>query len=169
MLAPLGLTSTSLPIALAFLAGAAGALVTLALVAWARRRWIAVVVAGSSMSPTLRDGERLLAHRVRSADGAQYRHGDIVVFRAAPDLTARRTDRPSYRVKRIVALAGDPLPSWARTAGASELVPRGSVLVHGDNRAASESSREFGPIDVRSIVAIVRRVREAIAEPTRAG
>src|SRR3954470_22755922 len=72
------------------------------------RRWIVVVVTGNSMAPTFRHGERLLARRQRRAP----RTGDAVVF-TAPE--ARRGEL-ALRVKRVAAVAGEEVPTWARAA-----------------------------------------------------
>lgn len=136
----------ALPIALA----TAGALVVLI-----RRRWVVVTVVGTSMTPTLRPGQRVVARRVRrNGFGA----GDIVVFR--PPESGRRFNQPEFRVKRVAALEGDPIPSWMigvrGTDGVNELVPHGHVVVSGDAND-SEDSRQLGYIDCSDIVALVRR------------
>lgn len=76
-----------------------------------------VAVAGPSMLPTLRPGDWLAVRR-----GATARPGDIVVV--------RRPDRPGLLVVKR-------LDHWR---------PDGAAWVVGDNPAASDDSRAFGPV-----------------------
>jgi signal peptidase I len=80
--------------------------------------WVLVRVSGPSMSPTVRDGDRLLARRTRP--GAAVGNGDVVLarFPARPELLV---------VKRVV----HPLP--------------GGHWVQGDNPLVTDDSRAFGP------------------------
>ncbi|WP_034511233.1 S26 family signal peptidase [Blastococcus sp. URHD0036] len=80
--------------------------------------WVLVRVSGPSMGPTVRDGDRLLARRVRP--GGPVRTGDVVLarFPARPELLV---------VKRVV----HPLP--------------GGHWVQGDNPFVTDDSRAFGP------------------------
>ena len=121
--------------AIAVTIGAAGALGAIA-----RRRWMVVTVRGHSMTPTLHSGDRLVARRwIR---GAMPAVGDVIVF--LPD------DR-GYRIKRVAAIAGDPVPAWlGRDPGAC--IPAGHVIVRGDN-PRSEGSRELGYIPIGAIIA----------------
>src|SRR5262249_42155630 len=99
----------------AFLAAAA---VTFAW-GWSRNRRFAVAVEGSSMEPTLLDGDLLFATVPVSAAVAP---GALVVL--------EHPSRPGYEiVKRVTRIDGD-----AR------------VWVEGDNEAASSDSRTFGPV-----------------------
>jgi signal peptidase I len=79
--------------------------------------WVLVRVSGPSMSPTVRDGDRLLARRIRP--GSLVRSGDVVLarFPARPELLV---------VKRVV----HPLP--------------GGHWVQGDNPLVADDSRAFG-------------------------
>jgi signal peptidase I len=133
--------------------------VAVALVAMVRRRWVVVTVEGNSMSPTLHDGQRLVARRLIAPRlDRDLSRGDIIVFvlpswRDNPELR-----HISHRVKRIAAVPGDVVPDWARQAlGAADdaRVPEGQVVVVGDN-PVSQDSRELGYIDARCIVAVVR-------------
>ncbi len=91
-----------------------------------------VVVAGSSMEPTLRAGDRLLAVRALPVASATWWRC------AAPD------DERRVLVKRVEVL-----------------VPEGAVVL-GDNRAASTDSRSFGPVPARSVLGrVVRRYAPA--------
>jgi signal peptidase I len=130
-----------------------------------RRRYVVARVWGYSMSPTFRDGERVIATRRR-----HYRVGDIIVFRPpsrasfsgvrvaeppargeAPDVTA--TLDVAWRIKRIAAVAGDPVPAWLPADHA--IVPAGHVVVVGDNAGHSEDSRQLGYIDLASVAGVV--------------
>ncbi|SHF93148.1 signal peptidase I [Streptoalloteichus hindustanus] len=103
--------------------------------------WIRVTVRGHSMSPTLHDGQRLVARRLRRHP----RRGDVIVFRV-PD------DELPHRIKRVAAVAGDPLPDWLAPAlpGLSH-VPPGHVAVVGDN-PRSQDSRQLGLVDCRDVL-----------------
>ncbi|MBK7858124.1 MAG: S26 family signal peptidase [Archangiaceae bacterium] len=105
---------------------------------WLRHRYVVVVVQGDSMAPTLRHGQRVVARR--GGDGAQI--GDIVVFPAPPHPALTPPEgEPGLLVKRVVA---------------SDDVAGERLIVLGDNRAASQDSRLFGPIDRGAIVGIAR-------------
>jgi len=123
---------------------------------WLRRHHMIVTVFGSSMSPTFHSGQRLLARRVRS--GAGCRRGDAVVFLlTAKQLEHRAPGDPPHRVKRVAAVAGDPVPDWLRLAlgsAATDRIPPGHVAVAGDN-ARSQDSRHLGFVETRAIVAVV--------------
>ncbi|MFB9683462.1 S26 family signal peptidase [Amycolatopsis plumensis] len=108
-----------------------------------RRRYVVARVWGHSMSPTFHDGERVVATRRRV-----YRAGDVIVFRprsASSDV--------AWRIKRIVAVAGDPVPAWLETG--HRVVPAGRVVVVGDNTGHSEDSRQLGYIDLASVAGAV--------------
>jgi nickel-type superoxide dismutase maturation protease len=79
--------------------------------------WVLVRVSGPSMSPTVRDGDRLLARPVRP--GSPVRPGDVVV--------ARFPARPELLVVKRVVRAVD-----------------GGHWVEGDNRSVTGDSRSFG-------------------------
>ncbi len=108
-----------------------------------RRRYLVARVWGHSMSPTFQDGERVVATRRR-----QYRVGDVIVFR--PPATASDV---AWRIKRIAAVAGDPVPAWL--AAGHAVVPAGRVVVAGDNTGHSEDSRQLGYIDLASVAGAV--------------
>ncbi|WP_052423459.1 S26 family signal peptidase [Nonomuraea candida] len=106
--------------------------------------WIRVTVRGNSMSPTLRDGQRVLARRLRRAP----RRGEVIVFRVADE------ELP-HRIKRVAAVAGDLLPDWlAVTLPNVPRVPAGHVAVVGDN-PRSQDSRQLGLIDCHDILGTV--------------
>ena len=92
------------------------------------RAHLRVAVAGDSMAPTLLDGDWLLCRRVGPAYAV--RAGDVVVV--------ERPDRPGLLlVKRAVRREAD---GW---------------WVEGDNAAASDDSRLFGPVPDSLVLARV--------------
>jgi len=97
------------------------------------------------MEPGLRDGDWVLALRLRPAVG------DVVVV----DHPAR----PGFEmVKRVAAGPGDE----ARALPGGEILPvpvrlgAGEWFVAGDRPAASTDSRSFGPVSTRHIRGVVR-------------
>ena len=94
-----------------------------------------VEVAGSSMEPTLRPGDWLVATRA-----GRVHRGCVVVL--------RHPERDLALVKRAVSLPGDFVGE--RALGVDE------YLVLGDNEAASTDGRAFGPVGRNAIEGIVR-------------
>jgi signal peptidase I len=125
---------------------------------WAARWLVVVTVIGSSMLPGLSDGDTVVVRRSRVAS---VRAGDVVVLDrprprtgVRPPSTALRALDGDWAIKRVAALAGDPVPGalgWP--AGAR--VPWGRIVVLGDNRAASHDSRHFGYVDDTHLLGVV--------------
>ncbi|MGJ6963782.1 S26 family signal peptidase [Streptosporangium sp. G11] len=139
---------------------AAGMLLAAGLLAlWARRGFLATTVDGTSMEPALRSGDRLLVRRTK-----RVRAGQLVVFvcpdppHAAEPLPER--GRPLL-IKRAVAVPGDRVPVGWEDPDVHEIagtvVPRGSLVVLGDNRATSWDSRYYGFVRRDRFVGVVVR------------
>lgn len=131
-----------------------------------------VIVQGQSMAPTLWEGEQYLVHRWVYLFRDPYR-GEIVVV--------RDPRHPDWDVKRVVGLPGDSvrinegavwidgiklderyLPAGTRTGGLDLLdntyvVDTGRFFVLGDNRKASEDSRNFGAIARKDILGRIHK------------
>ncbi|MEU4119125.1 S26 family signal peptidase [Kitasatospora sp. NPDC028055] len=124
-----------------------------------------VVVAGPSMSPALRPGQRVLVLR---RGLARLRAGRIVVV--APDglvpaggapaggpaggaPAARRPAR--LLVKRLAALPGEPVPPPVRPVLPAGTVPGGHVVLLGDNPDFSTDSRLWGAVPADRVVGVV--------------
>lgn len=130
------------------------------------------IVYGSSMEPTLHDGNNLVVEKVTPRLG-KFSYGDIVVINA-PEFMAPGKE---MIIKRIIALENDlveikdgkvyvnekivdePYVSTSNTLPVNPKyskiqVPEGHVYVLGDNRFpnASNDSRVIGPINLKSIV-----------------
>lgn len=114
-------------------------------------------VSGHSMAPHITSGEYVLintfAYRL-----APPKRGDIVAFRgddARAVFIKRVLGLPGERLRidrGVVSIDGRPLSEpYVRFADdrsfGSVVVPAHSVFVLGDNRADSEDSRFFGPVD----------------------
>jgi nickel-type superoxide dismutase maturation protease len=101
--------------------------------AWARP--FRVEVAGGSMTPTLRDGDWLVATR-----RGRVRRGSVVVV--------RHPGRSLDLVKRVAGVPGDRVGD--RTLGPGE------YLVVGDHPSASTDGRTFGTVGPEAIEGVVR-------------
>lgn len=104
-----------------------------------------VVISGESMSPTLHSNQRILVCKALWALGPVGK-GDVVVVNT----------REGYVVKRIAYMEGEAVKEedrpFAEPMSPPFVVPKGSVYVLGDNRAASEDSRIFGPVKLTQVV-----------------
>ncbi|WP_418955713.1 S26 family signal peptidase [Streptomyces tritici] len=148
------------------LAAAGGALAAALACAWlvrrVRRRLVVVTVEGSSMAPTLGDGDVVL---VRRRGLGRLSVGDLVVVEspvppvARPDWTWPDADEPPERrgwmVKRLAALPGQPWP--AACADRHGRLPDGMIAVLGDNAAASVDSRQMGAVPGDRVLGVVVR------------
>ena len=122
-----------------------------------------VRVDGSSMLPTLEDGELVVVNRLAYVFGAQAKRGDIVVFDSplAPE---------EDLIKRVIGLSGDEIkieagqvyingtpleePYISESPAYSGIwqIEDGCVFVLGDNRNDSSDSHSWGPLATKDIV-----------------
>ncbi|MET8454278.1 S26 family signal peptidase [Streptomyces sp. NPDC005209] len=122
-----------------------------------RRRYIIVTVIGSSMSPTLVAGDRVL---VRRAPLEAIATGRLVVTEPPREHRWDRVRAHGLLIKRAAAVPGDPLPREGAPAFADlpeERVPEGRIVLLGDNPAASLDSRHCGYFQAEQIVGVVLR------------
>ena len=126
-----------------------------------------VHVIGTSMVPSLQDGDYLIATKLEYRFGTPQR-GDIVIMRdpydPSKDFIKRVIALPEERLQihdGVVTINGRRLEepylpaspvwtsnnNWPLPAGATpQLVPANSYFVMGDNRNVSNDSRFFGPV-----------------------
>ena len=144
-------------------AGIAAA-VSAGLLLWLNRTRVAVEVVGHSMEPAFRHGDRLLVRRVPAE---RLRVGDVVVLgrpdtEELQDLLLLAGSMPTWVVKRVAALPGDPVPAAVPdgrggSGGNGRAVPPGRLVVLGDNTDHSTDSRVWGPIPDDRVLGLVRR------------
>ena len=127
-------------------------------------------VKGASMLPTFISGDYIFTSKV-TYKLRPIQRGDIVVFKEP------RRHEIEY-IKRVIGLPGDKImvkngivylndiplqedyislstplmPNGFLIEGRPIIVPENSVFVMGDNREVSSDSREFGPIQITSII-----------------
>ncbi len=126
-------------------------------------------VEGESMRPTLRNGQQVLAHRIRPADGPP-RRGDVVVLR-------HPLEQGNVIIKRVIGLPGEYLrlaqdavyvngqslaepyldgpPCPVNRYPREWVVAPDAWFVLGDRRTDSQDSRAFGPVHRELILAQV--------------
>ncbi|WUJ17659.1 S26 family signal peptidase [Streptomyces sp. NBC_00390] len=112
-----------------------------------RKSFLVVAVQGSSMAPTLRDGERVV---VRRRPLARVSRGDVVVLKPPHTSGPYATDHDGagWNIKRVAAVPGEPVPDGTAGAGPRTTVPPGSLVVLGDNPDSIDSRhRGFFPGD----------------------
>jgi signal peptidase I len=130
-------------------------------------RWIP----SGSMLPTLQLQDRVLVEKLRPRLQGSLPIGTVVVFRPPPALVAAGYDPAAALIKRVVAGPGDTVAvhdgalwrngepvdrDWAaepmRYTLAPITVPRGELLVLGDNRNASLDSHLWGPLPQANVL-----------------
>ena len=125
---------------------------------------IIITVQGQSMSPTLEDGDRVLAIRPVWLRWVQK---ERIVLLMPSLLDGVADDLPlSFHIKRVVALAGETYRSTHPPFGYNENVtqeaqtfiwhiPYNYIFVCGDNRERSIDSRSWGPLPLQNVRGIV--------------
>ncbi|HEY8452123.1 MAG: S26 family signal peptidase [Micromonosporaceae bacterium] len=121
----------------------------------ARRHLMIFTVDGVSMLPVLEPGERILVHLSRR----RIERGRIVLLqRPDPDrgwndlpVPRRALNTQQWYVKRIAAVAGDPIPEQVAVEG---VVPAGYLVVLGDH-PYSIDSRQHGLCPVEQVVGVM--------------
>ncbi|MCS7253376.1 MAG: signal peptidase I [Armatimonadota bacterium] len=138
--------------------------VTVVCIMLIRIRYLLVVeVTSNSMAPTILQGERLLFLKGAYSNTVP-RRGDIVVLQ-------NPLNKEELIVKRVVGLPGEfiatyrgkvcisskpidePYVGGIATIGLTPmLISDGHVYLLGDNRSASEDSRDFGPVPINKLL-----------------
>ena len=137
------------------------------------------VVTGSSMEQTFKNGQLLLVRR-RNFLNPNLHRGDVVLI---------QRERREVIIKRIYKLPGEEIqrgPPYIYEQNKSRLlmdyydqkaektlegistryfVPKGYILVLGDNAQVSEDSRFFGPVAIRDVIGTVAGNTEQVAAP----
>jgi signal peptidase I len=130
-------------------------------------RWIP----SGSMLPTLRLEDRILVEKLRTRLGRPLPVGTIVVFRPTDPLLEAGYDPRAALIKRVVGIPGDVIEvrggelfrngsrvsePWRHEPIGYRLspvvVPKGHLLVLGDNRNASLDSHLWGPLPVDHLI-----------------
>lgn len=152
---------------------ASGCVFAAAVASSLRRRLLIVTVSGTSMEPTLRDGDRVL---VRRKPVEKVRRGEIVVMAVEWAGGTRAGQLGECRVKRVAALPGDAVPEdVVRILGLEPgaTVPAGGLVLLGDNAGESFDSRQGGFFRADRLVGVVlrevNRARRAAPRPVRDG
>jgi signal peptidase I len=119
-------------------------------------------VDGSSMDPTLHNGQFVMVNRW-SYKFSSPSHGDIVVF------PYPRDPEQEY-IKRIIGLPGDSIGITGGKVYVNDqeliepyiaapprsqgvwVIPEGQIFVLGDNRNNSQDSRNFGPVPIDDVI-----------------
>ncbi|MFJ2898344.1 S26 family signal peptidase [Streptomyces sp. NPDC087218] len=133
----------------------------------ARRRLVAVTVRGYSMWPVLAPGDRLLVLR----GGRRITTGRVAVvvaphpehgWQGPADSTP-----DSWYVKRVVAVAGEPVPGWAALCPGTH-VPPGMLVLLGE-RQGSWDSKQYGYCPEDKVVGtVLLRLRAAATDESSA-
>lgn len=132
-----------------------------------RRRVLVVTVRGSSMEPTYRSGDRVLARRVRLD---HVRVGDVVVIGVREPREFEEAHSPhapgaDWIIKRAAALPGDPVPreGFAALAHVPETaVPQGKLVVLGDSPHSADSRLHGYYQGDRLAGVVVRKLRAGL-------
>ena len=113
-----------------------------------------VIVDGSSMQPTLQDGDYLFIYKTQSIE-----RGDIVVYeRETYDKNNNLVIVPV--IKRVIAVEGDVIFTMQEegkknTAIKRTVIPEGEFFAMGDNRNISYDCRDYGSVPLSTIDGVV--------------
>ncbi|MGW0802604.1 S26 family signal peptidase [Nonomuraea sp. NPDC002799] len=132
----------------------------LLLISALRRLFVVVTVAGDSMLPAYRCGDRVL---VRRRGLRHIRSRDVVVVRMPLGVP----DHP-WVIKRAAAVPGEGVPAALRASlpsGEGAVVPAGRLLVLGDNSGWSTDSRHVGYLHGSDVLGLVVHRLPAAPEP----
>lgn len=129
--------------------------VALACLWLARRRFLLVTVDGLSMTPALRDGDRVLVQRTTVE---RLTRGTVVIVQRPADSGSWEGARDRWIVKRVHSLPGDPIPVHLgpALAGLRGAVPPGFLVVLGDSPEGSFDSRYIGLVPAERLLGVVR-------------
>lgn len=122
--------------------------------AWVRRNLLLVTVTGLSMTPTLRDGDRVLVLR-RAAHRLTV--GDVVVLSPPEDPDSGLRRGFGHHLKRVAALPGDPMPPGIPggiPGPGGDRVPPEHLIVLSDNPIGIDS-RNWGPYPATGVIGVV--------------
>jgi signal peptidase I len=119
------------------------------------------VVRGQSMTPTYVDGQVVLVRR-RHSFSPPLRHNDVVLLRKDRDVIIKRVFRlegeeiddtfPYVLSRTLMRNLGDYYEQKTEAGRIHYFVPKGYIVVLGDNLRVSEDSRFFGPVPVRDVL-----------------
>ncbi|HEY3265696.1 MAG TPA: signal peptidase I [Armatimonadota bacterium] len=132
-----------------------------------------VVVQGQSMAPSLKDGQVIWMGR-QSLRRHAFRRGDIVIFRHDSNVYVKRVYARGGEVVTVANMSTGMVDLMDDMAAPNQLaaalrrhprlgyinlvrVPTGQLFVVGDNRANSMDSRDFGPIEERTVIGFAER------------
>ncbi|MBC1370791.1 type I signal peptidase SipZ [Listeria booriae] len=132
--------------------------------------FVPIMIDGSSMMPTLYDGDRVIINRfgnvnrfdvvIFKEEGTEYVKrviglpGDTITYKNDElFVNGKKQDEPyldSYKAQLQDGLLTDDFSTEEMIPGG--VVPKGTVFVLGDNRRASKDSRIMGPIPESKII-----------------
>lgn len=145
---------------------AAAVLLAVLAARWLRRSFVAVEVAGESMTPALRPGEYLLLRRGGLPRGERA-YGEIVALRdgggrlllkrvvGLPGESVRAGAEVQINGRVLVEPYANGVPPASQYRGVQRLAA-GQHFLLGDRRDASTDSRDFGPVNGARVEAVAK-------------
>lgn len=115
-----------------------------------RAHLVVVTVRGTSMAPTLQPGDRLIVLRKTNPTV-----GAIVIAAEPQPCRPGRVPAAHWVVKRVAAVAGDPVPACIRVRETH--VMAGQLALLGDNLDHSRDSRHFGLVGTERVIGVAMR------------